>query len=179
MTIPPPSDTARVQPTAERADRRRAGFVLLLAMDLVARTGYQMGKSPLLSLVAAALVLAASTVQALAAFETRATAAWIYDLTNDTVLYEKNADVPLPPASMSKIMTLFMLFEALHDGRVTLDTEFRVSDRAHAMGGSTMFLDQTDRPKNSSRGSSCSRATTPAWSSPRGWRVPRTPSRGS
>ena len=98
-------------------------------------------------LVAAALVLAASTVQALAAFETRATAAWIYDLTNDTVLYEKNADVPLPPASMSKIMTLFMLFEALHDGRVTLDTEFRVSDRAHAMGGSTMFLDQTDRPK--------------------------------
>ena len=48
---------------------------------------------------------------------------------------------------MSKIMTLYMLFEAIKDGRVTLETEFRVSDRAHAMGGSTMFLDQLDRPK--------------------------------
>jgi D-alanyl-D-alanine carboxypeptidase (penicillin-binding protein 5/6) len=97
-------------------------------------------------LLAAAFVLAASAVQALAAFETRATAAWVYDLTNDTVLFEKNADVPLPPASMSKIMTLYMLFEAIEDGRVTRETEFRVSDRAHAMGGSTMFLDQLDRP---------------------------------
>jgi hypothetical protein len=47
---------------------------------------------------------------------------------------------------MSKVMTLYMLFEALKDGRVTMDTEFRVSDRAHAMGGSTLFLDQSDRP---------------------------------
>ncbi len=90
--------------------------------------------------------VALSVTPALAAFETRATAAYVYDVTNDTVLFEKNADTPLPPASMSKIMTLNMLFEALQDGRVTLDTEFRVSDRAHAMGGSTMFLDQTDRP---------------------------------
>jgi serine-type D-Ala-D-Ala carboxypeptidase (penicillin-binding protein 5/6) len=99
-----------------------------------------------LRLLAAALVVVASAVPALAAFETRATAAWVYDLTNDTVLYQKNADVPLPPASMSKVMTLFMLFEALKDGRVSMDTEFRVSDRAHAMGGSTLFLDQSDRP---------------------------------
>lgn len=99
-----------------------------------------------LRLVAAALVLAASTLPALATFETRATAAWIYDVTNDTVLFEKNSDVPLPPASMSKVMTLYMLFEALKDGRVSLDTEFRVSDRAHAKGGSTMFLNQNDRP---------------------------------
>ena len=99
-----------------------------------------------LRLLAAAVSLVLSALPALAAFETRATAAWVYDMTNDTVLFEKNADVPLPPASMSKIMTLYMLFEALADGRVTLDTEFRVSDRAHAMGGSTMFLDQTDRP---------------------------------
>jgi serine-type D-Ala-D-Ala carboxypeptidase (penicillin-binding protein 5/6) len=99
-----------------------------------------------LRLLAAALALALSALPALAAFETRATAAWVYDMTNDTVLYEKNADVPLPPASMSKIMTLYMLFEAIRDGRVTRETEFRVSDRAHAMGGSTMFLDQLDRP---------------------------------
>ncbi len=47
---------------------------------------------------------------------------------------------------MSKLMTLFMLFEALRDGRVTLDTTFGVSTKARQMGGSTMFLDETDRP---------------------------------
>ncbi|MDD9977055.1 MAG: D-alanyl-D-alanine carboxypeptidase [Boseongicola sp.] len=81
-----------------------------------------------------------------AAFETRATAAFLYDVTTDTVLFEKNADTPLPPASMSKLMTLYMLFEALRDGRVTLDTSFGVSTKARLMGGSTMFLDETDRP---------------------------------
>jgi D-alanyl-D-alanine carboxypeptidase (penicillin-binding protein 5/6) len=47
---------------------------------------------------------------------------------------------------MSKLMTLYMLFEALRDGRVTLDTTFSVSTKARQMGGSTMFLDETDRP---------------------------------
>jgi D-alanyl-D-alanine carboxypeptidase (penicillin-binding protein 5/6) len=90
---------------------------------------------------------AAATPQpARAAFETQATAAWLYDVTTDTVLFEKNADAPLPPASMSKLMTLFMVFEALRDGRVTLDTQFGVSTKARQMGGSTMFLDETDRP---------------------------------
>ena len=81
-----------------------------------------------------------------AAFETRATSAYLYDVTTDTVLYQKNADIPLPPASMSKLMTLYMLFEALRDGRVTLETTFGVSTKARMMGGSTMFLDETDRP---------------------------------
>lgn len=79
-------------------------------------------------------------------FETRAGAAWVYDVTTQTVLMTKNADQPLPPASMSKLMTLNMLFEALHDGRVTLDTTFAVSSRAKAMTGSTMFLNEQDRP---------------------------------
>ncbi|SEN35306.1 D-alanyl-D-alanine carboxypeptidase (penicillin-binding protein 5/6) [Pseudorhodobacter antarcticus] len=81
-----------------------------------------------------------------AAFETRATAAWVYDMATQTVLMDKNADQALPPASMSKLMTLNMLFEALRDGRVTMDTEFTVSARAKAMGGSTMFLNERDRP---------------------------------
>lgn len=80
------------------------------------------------------------------AFDTLASAAWIYDVTTHTVLLAKNADQPLPPASMSKLMTVNMLFEALHDGRVTLDTTFAVSARAKAMGGSTMFLNEQDRP---------------------------------
>ena len=81
-----------------------------------------------------------------AAYETQSTAAILYDINTDTILFEKNADTPLPPASMSKLMTLYMLFEALRDGRVTLDTTFSVSTRARKMGGSTMFLDETDRP---------------------------------
>jgi len=81
-----------------------------------------------------------------AAFETRASAAWVIDQTTGTVLLEKNASEPLPPASMSKLMTLNMLFEALRDGRVQLDTRFSVSAKADAIGGSSMFLTQADRP---------------------------------
>lgn len=91
-------------------------------------------------------VILVSSLPARAAFETRAGSAWVYDMTTDTVLLEKNSDVSLPPASMSKLMTLYMLFEALKDGRVTMDTQFGVSNRAAAMGGSTMYLDQRDRP---------------------------------
>lgn len=96
-----------------------------------------------LASLVALLLIAALPVRA---FETRATAAWVYDVTTQTVLMDKNADTPLPPASMSKLMTINMLFEALRDGRVTPDTTFAVSSRAKAMGGSTMFLNETDRP---------------------------------
>lgn len=80
------------------------------------------------------------------AFETLAKAAYVIDMTTGTVLMDKQSDVPLPPASMSKLMTLNMLFEALRDGRVSLDTRFGVSSRAKNMGGSTMFLNEQDRP---------------------------------
>ena len=100
--------------------------------------------------LAITVVLAACSsvtpLPAQAAYETPATAAYLYDVSTGTVLFEKNADTPLPPASMSKLMTLYMLFEALRDGRVTLETEFGVSTKARQMGGSTMFLDETDRP---------------------------------
>ena len=84
-----------------------------------------------------------------AAFDMRAGEAWVYDMTTDTVLLDKNAEAPMPPASMSKLMTINMLFEALKDGRVTLDTQFGVSSKAKSMteqGGSTMYLQETDRP---------------------------------
>ena len=85
----------------------------------------------------------------LRAFETQATAAWVFDITTHTVLMDKNGDIPLPPASMSKLMTLNMLFEALKDERLTMETELGVS--AHAVsfteaGGSTMYLQEGDRP---------------------------------
>ncbi|MGR3485257.1 MAG: D-alanyl-D-alanine carboxypeptidase family protein [Paracoccaceae bacterium] len=80
------------------------------------------------------------------AFETRATAAFVFDAGTGTVLLDKNADRPLPPASMSKLMTLYMTFEALADGRLSVDTRLPVSEYAMSYDGSTMFLDTTDRP---------------------------------
>ncbi|WP_265500342.1 D-alanyl-D-alanine carboxypeptidase family protein [Paracoccus beibuensis] len=92
--------------------------------------------------IAAVLAIAAPA----RAFDTNATAAWVYDVQSGTVLMEKNSDTPIPPASMSKLMTLYMLFEALHEGRVTMRTEFPVSTKAWKMGGSKMFVEPADRP---------------------------------
>lgn len=93
------------------------------------------------------LALLLTTVPALGhAFDTRASSAWVYDMTTQTVLLDKNAHTPEHPASMSKLMTLNMLFEALHDGRVTMQTTFPVSEKAWRMGGSKMFVKPDDRP---------------------------------
>lgn len=101
-------------------------------------------RTALKSTISAGLVLGLSTVSA-AAFDTKARAAYVLDQGTDTVLLSKNADVPLPPASMSKLMTLYVAFEALRDGRLTLDERLPVSEHAMSYGGSTMFLDTTDR----------------------------------
>ncbi|MFP4406636.1 D-alanyl-D-alanine carboxypeptidase family protein, partial [Rhodosalinus sp.] len=96
--------------------------------------------------VAAALALVFAAAPA-AAFDTQAEAAYVVDYNTGTVLLEKNAHDPLPPSSMSKLMTLYMLFEALRDiDSLTLETRFPVSERAAAMGGSSMFLNPSDRP---------------------------------
>lgn len=79
------------------------------------------------------------------ALELNARAAYVVDFDSGTVLLSKNAEAPLPPASMSKLMTLLMAFEALEEGRLTLDQRLPVSKHAMSYGGSTMFLDTTDR----------------------------------
>ena len=80
-----------------------------------------------------------------AAFDTQARAAMVVDQSTGTVLLSKNADDPLPPASMSKLMTLYVAFEAVRDGRLNLDDKLPVSQHAMSYGGSTMFLNTTDR----------------------------------
>ena len=99
---------------------------------------------PIRPLLAALLGLALAMPAA--AFDTAARAAYVRDLGTGTVLMAKNADEPLPPASMSKLMTLYMLFDAIEDGRVAMEDTFGVSARAAAMGGSSMFLTERDRP---------------------------------
>lgn len=103
----------------------------------------------LFSRFASLAALAFFTALPAQAFETAATHAWVYDMTTQTVLLDKAGDEPVPPASMSKLMTIEMLFEALSDNRVQMDTTFAVSDKAvsfTALGGSTMYLQQNDRP---------------------------------
>ncbi len=97
-------------------------------------------------LVVYALVILLPATAALA-FETRARAAFVIDQETGTVLMAKNADEPLPPASMSKLMTLYMAFEAIRDGRLSTEERLPVSQQAMSYGGSTMFLDTTDRVK--------------------------------
>ena len=78
-------------------------------------------------------------------FDTKARAAYVIDQTSGTILLSKNADLPLPPASMSKLMTLYMTFEFIKAGRLSLDEKLPVSVNAANYTGSTMFLDPTDR----------------------------------
>lgn len=57
------------------------------------------------------------------------------------ILYEKEADMKLPPASMSKIMTMLLVMESIEDGRATLEDKIVVSELAASMGGSQIWLE--------------------------------------
>jgi len=74
------------------------------------------------------------------AIDTTGKQAIMIDLTTGSILLEKDADVPMPPASMSKLMTIYMVFERLKEGRLSLDDKFQVSAKAWRMGGSKMFV---------------------------------------
>ena len=68
-------------------------------------------------------------------------AAILIDQTSGTVLYEMNADQTMPIASITKVMTLLLTFEAVHAGRLTMDTAVPVSEHAYHMGGSQIWLE--------------------------------------
>ncbi|TRC71789.1 D-alanyl-D-alanine carboxypeptidase [Mesorhizobium sp. WSM4307] len=77
-------------------------------------------------------------------FETKATQAFMIDADTGTVLFSKDADKPIPPASMAKLMTMEVVFNAIKSGRLKLDDTFVVSENAWRRGGapsgtSTMF----------------------------------------
>lgn len=67
--------------------------------------------------------------------------AHIIDFESNRVLMSKNADSPMKPASMAKIMTLYIVFSRIAEGSLTLEDEFLVSEKAWKMGGSRSFLD--------------------------------------
>ncbi len=105
-------------------------------------------------LVGAALLLGPAAANAI---ETLAKQALIVDYETGSVLYDKNADEPVHPASMTKLMTLYLLFDQLKQGKLKLDDTYRVSQSAWARGESdesNMFLplDSTVRIEDLIRG---------------------------
>ena len=95
------------------------------------------------SVLTAGLVLAG--IGSAGAIETQARNAILMDYDTGQYLYVKDHEKMVPPASMSKLMTVNMIFEKLKDGSLSLDDTFTVSERAWklggaASGGSTMFL---------------------------------------
>ena len=77
-----------------------------------------------------------------AAVQLSAPAALLMEASTGTVVYEKNADVPCSPASITKIMTLLLIFEALEKGDIRLEDEVMTSAHAQSMGGSQVFLEE-------------------------------------
>lgn len=73
--------------------------------------------------------------------EVRAPAAVLMEASTGKVLYEKDADTPRPPASVTKVMTMLLIFDALDQGKIRLNDEVTVSEYAASMGGSQVFLE--------------------------------------
>ena len=86
------------------------------------------------------LIAGVLQVPTAASLESPAARVLLLEASTNTVLLEKNADEPAPPASMSKLMTLYMLFERIADGGISLTDTFSVSEKAWRMGGSKMFV---------------------------------------
>ena len=93
-----------------------------------------------LCMTAAAEPLAAGRF-ALPDFDVPCRAAVLIDLSSGTVLYEKEPDTPMPIASITKVMTLLLTFEAIDAGKVSLQDTVPVSDHAYNMGGSQIWLE--------------------------------------
>lgn len=96
------------------------------------------------------LLFITSFMSAAHAIETRATHAILLDHETGMVLFEHNPDTLMSPASMSKLMTVLMVLEAVEDGRISMSDKFFVSDDAWRRGGSksgssTMFLNARSR----------------------------------
>ena len=89
------------------------------------------------------LIAMSSIVIAAPRFDTEAPIAYMTDLSSGAVLYQKNADKQIPPASMAKMMTVYVAFDLIKKGKLKLDDKFRVNEgtwKKWNNQGSTMFL---------------------------------------
>lgn len=89
-----------------------------------------------------ALCLSCVKIPAHAALDLTAPSAILIEASTGQVIYEKNATEQRSPASITKIMTLLLLFEALEDGKISLKDSVLTSEHAASMGGSQVFLEE-------------------------------------
>ena len=132
------------------------GLVALTCVSLAANSGSNM------------------TVKRDEGFQTSVPNALLLDPESDSVLFDKNGDQLVPPASLAKLMTLEFVFNEIKQGRIKLDDEYVISENAWRKGGapshgSTMFAAIHSRVKveDLSTASSSTPPTTPASRSPK------------
>lgn len=77
--------------------------------------------------------------------EISAPSAILMEASTGTIIYEKDADTARPPASVTKIMTMLLIFDALEQGKIHLEDEVSTSEFAASMGGSQVFLEPGER----------------------------------
>jgi len=92
------------------------------------------------ALVAAAAIITFGAIGSAAAIETEAREAILLDYETRQVLFAKAPDQLMPPSSMTKLMTVFLAFERLKEGRLKMTDEIPISEVAWRMGGSKMFV---------------------------------------
>lgn len=73
--------------------------------------------------------------------EVSAPSAVLMEASTGTILYEKDADTARPPASVTKVMTMLLIFDAIESGTIRLEDEVTTSEYAASMGGSQVFLE--------------------------------------
>jgi serine-type D-Ala-D-Ala carboxypeptidase (penicillin-binding protein 5/6) len=103
-------------------------------------------------LVLVALLGLSAPAMAQASFETKAKFAVLMDEESGTVIFQKDADLPMEPASMAKLMTVAVVFNEIANNRLQFTDEFFVSEHAWrtggaTSGGSTMFADLNSKIK--------------------------------
>lgn len=102
---------------------------------------------PSLTYALVALAVAAGGARAQSTIETAARQMLLVDYKTGAVLAEKNADEIMPPSSMSKIMTMYLVFDHLRQGKLSLDSDIPISERAWRKQGSKMFVALNSRVK--------------------------------
>lgn len=92
-------------------------------------------------------LIAPHSAWAIGLMETPAKQVYITDFDTGQVLFSKNAEERMPTSSMSKVLTMYLVFEALKEGKISLETELPVSEKAWRMGGSKMFVEVGKKAK--------------------------------
>ena len=126
---------------------RRIAMLWLTALLLVAQPAcWAYGREPEIGLPPGAAWEAASQGADVVSMDTsvqiQAPSAILMEASTGQVIYEKNADEKRSPASITKIMTLLLIFDALESGKISLSDPVTTSARAKAMGGSQVFLEE-------------------------------------